>query len=94
MRKSQLVLSLAALGSSLVLAASLTLPASAAQTVSSGGHSSASAVTVQGTVTIGGKADADAKVTINAWPDEQVVQRGECLPGTLAARREPRGSRQ
>lgn len=74
MRTSQFMLSLAALGSSLVLAASLTLPASAGARPGSGGRSPARAIAVTGTVRTSGKADPNVKVYLHAWPDQAVVQ--------------------
>jgi hypothetical protein len=57
MRKTHLMMSLAALGSSLVLAAYLALPASAATGPGSPGRNSASDIAVTGTVMTSGKAD-------------------------------------
>lgn len=86
MRKSQLVLSLAALGSSLVLAASLTLPASAA-TGTTG--SSASPLIATGTATnASGGAASGAVVRLYAWPSDKVLQHlrpGQVVPRTLLA---------
>jgi hypothetical protein len=71
MRKPRLILSLAALASSLVLAASLAIPASAAtRTGSSTGQ-----LVATGTVTASsGKAMPGAKVSLYAWPSSAVLQ--------------------
>lgn len=85
MRKRHLMLSLASLGS-LVLVTSLALPATAAVRPGSARHAQSSAITVTGMVTTSGKADAGTVVLIHAWPDQAVVQAlkiGQKVPWTL-----------
>jgi hypothetical protein len=84
MRRTRLTLFLAALGSSLVLAASLALPASAATGTQSSGQLIATG-TVTGT---GGHVMPGALVSLYAWPSSAVLERltpGEVVPRSLVA---------
>ena len=85
MRKTHLTTPLAALGSSLVLAAAVTMPASAAARISHRGHA-ATSVEVSGTVTSSGTDASGVKVTIHAWPNQAVdhaLKVGQTVPWTL-----------